>query len=203
ATQTGFIVAWLGVFAVLLSPVAAGLMTRVDVRITISGGILWMALMSVLRASWNADVGYWTLALPHILQGIGMPFFFVGLTALALSSVPAQHQTSAAGLMSFLRTLCGAIGTAVATTAWDDASRTSRSELVSSLNNTEATMSSLQSAGLTLEQARAAIERLIDVQASTLGVLHLFLASGVVFVIADLSVWFAPRPKQISMGGGH
>jgi len=203
ATQTGFIVAWLGVFAVLLSPVAAGLMTKVDVRITISGGILWMAVMSVLRASWNADVGYWTLALPHILQGIGMPFFFVGLTALALSSVPAQHQTSAAGLMSFLRTLCGAIGTAVATTAWDDASRTSRSELVSSLNNSEATMSSLQSAGLTLEQARAAIERLVDVQASTLGVLHLFLASGVVFVIAAASVWFAPRPKQISMGGGH
>ena len=51
ATQTGFIVAWLGVFAVLLSPVAAGLITKVDVRITISGGILWMALMSVLRAS--------------------------------------------------------------------------------------------------------------------------------------------------------
>lgn len=203
ATETGFIVAWLGVFAVLLSPVAAGLMTKVDVRITISGGILWMAFMSTLRASWNADVGYWTLALPHILQGIGMPFFFVGLTALALSSVPAQHQTSAAGLMSFLRTLCGAIGTAIATTAWDDASRTSRSELVSSLNNPEAMMTSLQNAGMTLEQARGAIERLVDVQASTLGVLHLFLASGVVFVIAAASVWFAPRPKQISMGGGH
>ncbi len=43
ATDTGFIVAWLGVFAVLLSPVAAGLMTKVDVRITICGGILWMA----------------------------------------------------------------------------------------------------------------------------------------------------------------
>jgi DHA2 family multidrug resistance protein len=203
ATETGLIVAWLGVFAVLLSPVAAGLMTKVDVRITISGGILWMAFMSLLRASWNADVGYWTLALPHILQGIGMPFFFVGLTALALSSVPAQHQTSAAGLMSFLRTLCGAIGTAVATTAWDDASRTSRSELVSALNNPEATMTSLQNAGLTLEQARGVIERLVEVQASTLGVLHLFLASGCVFVIAAASVWFAPRPKQISMGGGH
>ncbi|MBA3942758.1 MAG: MFS transporter, partial [Sphingopyxis sp.] len=63
ATQTGFIVAWLGVFAVLLSPVAAGLITKIDVRITISAGILWMAFMSILRASWNADVGYWTLAL--------------------------------------------------------------------------------------------------------------------------------------------
>ena len=63
-------------------------------------------------------------------------------------------------------------------------------------------MTSLQNAGFTYEQARAAIERLVEVQASTLGVLHLFLASGVVFVIAAIAVWFAPRPKQISMGGG-
>src|SRR3546814_4252363 len=83
---------------------------RSDIRLSISAGILWMAFVSILRASWNADVDYWTLAWPHILQGIGMPFFFVGLTALALSSVPAQDQTNAAGLMSFLRTLSGAIG---------------------------------------------------------------------------------------------
>jgi MFS transporter, DHA2 family, multidrug resistance protein len=105
--------------------------------------------------------------------------------------------------MSFLRTLCGAIGTAIATTAWDDASRTTRSELVSSFNNSEATLSSLQGAGLTLEQARAVLDRLVEGQAATIGVLHLFLASGVVFVIAAAAVWLAPRPKQISMGASH
>lgn len=203
ATETGFVVAWIGVFAVLLSPVAAGLIDKFDIRISICAGILWMALMSILRASWNGEVDYWTLALPHVLQGMGMPFFFVGLTALALSSVPAQYQTSAAGLMSFLRTLCGAIGTAIATTAWDDASRTSRSELVSALNNPQATMTSLQNAGLTTEQARAVLDRLVEGQAATLGVLHLFLASGCVFVIAAIAVWLAPRPKQISMGASH
>lgn len=203
ATETGFIVAWIGVFAVLLSPVAAGLIGKIDIRISISAGIMWMAFVSILRASWNADVDYWTLALPHLLQGMGMPFFFVGLTALALSSVPAKDQTSAAGLMSFLRTLSGAMGTAVATTAWDDASRTSRSEMVSALNDPGGAMDRLQSAGLTLEQARSAIERMVEVQASTVGVLHLFLASGVIFVIAAISVWCAPLPKQVSMGAAH
>ena len=86
---------------------------NISSTITICAGILWMAFISVLRASWNADVDYWTLALPHLLQGMGMPFFFVGLTALVLSSVPVKDQTSAAGLMSFLRTLSGAIGTAI------------------------------------------------------------------------------------------
>jgi DHA2 family multidrug resistance protein len=203
ATETGYIVAWIGVFAVLLSPVAAGLIGKIDIRISISAGILWMAFISVLRASWNADVDYWTLAVPHLLQGMGMPFFFVGLTALALSSVPPEKQTSAAGLMSFLRTLSGAMGTAIATSAWDTENRVARSELVGHMNGTAETMDLLQRAGLTLEQARAAIERLVDVQAATIGVLHLFLAAGVVFVIAAIAVWCAPLPKQVSMGASH
>ncbi|MBB6426779.1 DHA2 family efflux MFS transporter permease subunit [Sphingopyxis sp. JAI128] len=203
ATETGYVVAWLGCFAVLFSPIAAGTLGKLDIRLTVSAGILWMAAMSILRASWNADVDYWTLALPHLLQGMGMPFFFVGLTALVLSSVPAKDQTSAAGLMSFLRTLSGAIGTAIATTTWDEASRTSRSELVSSLNDSGGFMASLERAGLTLDQARALLDRLVEVQASTLAVIHIFLAAAVVFVIAAVSVWIAPRPKQVSMGGAH
>lgn len=203
ATDTGFVVAWLGVFAVLLSPVAAGSIGKVDIRLTISAGILWMAFISTLRAGWTADVDYWTLAWPHVLQGIGMPFFFVGLTALALSSVPAQDQTNAAGLMSFLRTLSGAVGTAIATTAWDDSSASARAQLVATMNDTGGAMDRLQQAGLTLEQARAAVTRMVEVQASTLGVLHLFLAAGVVFVIAAIAVWCAPRPKQVSMGASH
>jgi len=203
ATDTGYVVAWIGVFAVLLSPVAAGLIGKIDIRISISAGILWMAFISILRASWNTDVDYWTLAFPHLLQGMGMPFFFVGLTALALSSVPANVQTSAAGLMSFLRTLSGAIGTAIATTAWDDASRTSRSELVSALNNPDAALSAMQSGGLTAEQARGVLDRIVEGQAATVGVLHLFLFAGCVFVIAAVAVWFAPKPKQISMGASH
>ena len=105
--------------------------------------------------------------------------------------------------MSFLRTLSGAIGTAIATTAWDDASRVSRAELVPALNGAAETMDKMQNAGLTTEQARAALDRIVDVQASTLGVLHIFLAAGTVFVIAAAAVWLIPRPKTISMGASH
>ena len=105
--------------------------------------------------------------------------------------------------MSFLRTLSGAMGTAMATTAWDSASRTSRSELASSLNDPGATMSALERAGLTLEQARGVIDRLVEVQAATQGVLHLFLASGTIFLIAAAAVWCAPLPKRVSMGTAH
>jgi DHA2 family multidrug resistance protein len=203
ASETGRVVAWIGVFAVLLSPLAAGTIGKFDIRLSITGGIVWMAIIAVVRAGWTADADYWTLALPHLLQGMGMPFFFVGLTALALSSVPLKDQTSAAGLMSFLRTLSGAIGTAVATTAWDSESRVARSELASKLNDAGGAMDMMQRAGLTLEQARAAIDGLVNTQAMTIGVLHIFLATGVVFLIAAASVWCAPLPKEVSMGASH
>lgn len=196
ATESGYTVAWGGVFAVTLSPLAAKLIGKVDLRLMVSLGILWLGITSSLRAGWTSGADYWTLALPQLLQGVGLPFFFIGLTALALGSVKASETVSAAGLMSFMRTLSGAIGTAIATTAWDNASRVSRSEAVSSLNNSAATVSAMQQGGMTYEQARASLDRLVEVQASTLGMIHVFLISSSIFLIAAIFVWVAPRVRQ-------
>lgn len=203
ATNAGYVVAWIGLFAVFVSPLAARLTDVVDVRITITGGILWLFLMSFLRAQWTADADYWTLALPHILQGVGVPFFFIGLTALALGSVPPEKVVAAAGLMSFLRTLSGAIGTAIATSMWDSASAVARGGLVPDLNDARIAMERMQAAGLTLEQARTALDRLVEVQAATLGAIHVYVVAGVVFLIAAASVWVAPRPRKGALQAGH
>lgn len=196
ATVSGYTVAWLGVFAVLGSPIAAQLIGKTDPRIPITIGILWLGAMSLLRSGWTADADYWTLSLPQLLQGAGMPFFFIGLTALALGSVKPDETVSAAGLMSFVRTLSGAIGTAIATTAWDDASRVSRNDMVPALNDPAGVLAKLQASGMTSEQARAALDRLVEVQASTVGVLHIYVVAAIAFVAAAVMVWFAPRPKQ-------
>ena len=203
ATETGHIVAWIGVFAVICSPFAAQIVGKVDPRKAVTFGLVWLALMSLLRARWNLDVGYWSLALPHLLQGFGMPFFFIGLTALAMSSVPEEKMVSAASLMGFMRTLAGAIATAAAMSAWDTNSVKEREALIPMLNNPEGAMSAMQQAGMTAEQARGVLSRMVDGQAATLSVLHLFLIAGAVFLVAVVCVWMAPRPKKISMGGGH
>jgi DHA2 family multidrug resistance protein len=204
ATNAGYVVAWIGLFAVLGSPLAAKLSSKIDVRITVTAGILWLFLMSFLRTAWTADADYWTLAWPHILQGIGMPFFFIGLTQLALNSVPPDRVVAAAGLMSFMRTLSGAIGTAIASSMWDNASSRARGELVPELNGVSETMTAMQARGLDPEQARAAIDRMVEVQASTLGALHVYTVSALVFIIAAAAVWIAPKPRPGGMPtGGH
>lgn len=204
ATNAGYVVAWVGLFAVLVSPVAARLISKLDVRFLITGGLAWLLGMSLLRTQWTTDSDYWQLALPHLLQGAGMPFFFIGLTSLALSSVPPDKVVSAAGLLSFTRTLAGAIGTALATTIWDDASERARAGLVPSLNGVQPTIDTLRGMGFSTEQARASIDRLVEAQAATIGATHVYMVAAVVFILAAGAVWLAPRPKTPGMpSGGH
>ena len=204
ATQAGYATAFVGVFAVIMSPIAARLVGKVDLRLTVCGGILWLAVMSLLRTGWSTESDFWQLAMPQLLQGLGMPFFFIGLTALALSAVRPEETTSAAGIMSFVRTLCGAVGTAMATTAWDNASRVSRAGLVGTINDGTATMNMLQARGFTVDQARAVLDRLVEAQSATVGATHVFLYAFFVFLIAAKVVWIAPRAKAgVSMGAAH
>jgi MFS transporter, DHA2 family, multidrug resistance protein len=196
ATEAGYTVAWVGVFAVICSPIAARVISKVDMRIPVTLGLGWLGFVALLRSGWNIDVDYWTLSLPQILQGIGMPFFFIGLTALALGSVKPEETVSAAGLMSFVRTLSGAVATAIATTAWDDAGRVARSDMVGTLNDPAGALAKMQAGGMTMDQARSMLERLIEGQASTISVIHIYMYSAVAVVSAAALVWLIPKPKQ-------
>ncbi|MEY2927376.1 MAG: multidrug efflux system protein [Pseudomonadota bacterium] len=203
ASQAGRTVAWVGVFAILAAPVAAKLSTRFDVRILASCGMAWMAMTTLMRTGWSTGDGYWSYALPQLVQGAGMPFFFISMTALAMGSIAAADQPSAAGLMAFTRTLSGAIGTAFAVSAYDNSSHVARSELASKINGGDGMMAQMQASGFSVEQARAMIERLVDGQAATMGMISTFYMAATAFVIAGSIIWLAPKPRGGNMFGGH
>ena len=68
----------------------------------------------------------------------------IPLTTLALGAVKEDEVASAAGVMNFLRTMSGAVGTAVAMTIWYDGAQGKRAELSGVLNGADQTMQSLQ-----------------------------------------------------------
>jgi MFS transporter, DHA2 family, multidrug resistance protein len=193
ATQAGYTVAWIGVFSVLIAPAAGLLLAKIDPRITVTFGVAWLGLMAAWRTGWSTDSTYWQLVWPHLLTGIGMPFFFIGLTSLAMASVKPEEAVSAAGIMNFCRTLCGAIGAAVATSQWDSQSRQLRAVMADGMNGVDATILKLQGTGLSLEQARAVVDRLLEVQAATLANLHIYAGTAVLFFIAAAAVWLIPK----------
>ena len=203
ATYAGYATAFTGVAAVIMSPIVAKLSTKVDPRALVCFGILWLGATSLLRVHWNSGADFWTLALPQLLQGFGMPFFFIPLTTLALAAVEPEETASAAGVMSFLRTMAGAIGTSISATIWDDSSRVARSEIVSKLN-TQATSDTLAAQGFSLDQIRGLVVQLVDKEAMAVATTHVFLISAVVFALSAMIIWLTPRPtRSIEAGAAH
>ncbi|PTQ11451.1 MFS transporter [Sphingomonas oleivorans] len=196
ATWSGKTTAWIGMFAVILSPVVGRLAPKVDARYLVCFGILWLGFATSLRTFWTTGADYWTLALPQLLQGIGMPFFFVPLTILALAAVKVEETASAAGVMSFVRTLAGAVGTAIASTIWQNRAQMERSELSGLLHAGQEVPAALAARGFTQEQSRALIERLVDQESITLATTYIFALASAIFMIAAMLIWLVPRPRR-------
>ena len=134
----------------MMAPVVAKLSGKVDERILVSFGILWLGATSLIRVFWwTSGADFWTLALPQLIQGAGMPFFFIPLTTLALGAVKEDEVASAAGVMNFLRTMAGAVAVAISTTLWYDGAQEKRDGLSGVLHGTQAAIDGLMAKGYT------------------------------------------------------
>ncbi|HKX44071.1 MAG TPA: DHA2 family efflux MFS transporter permease subunit, partial [Burkholderiaceae bacterium] len=148
ATWAGKTTAWTGVLAVVAAPVAGTLIAKVDPRRLVFGGVLWLGALTAWRVCATTDMTYWQIAHPLIIMGLGMPFFFVPITVLALGSVNETETASAAGLMNFLRTLSGAVATSIVTTMWEDRTSVRHADLVGLLDRGGDAARSLAASGM-------------------------------------------------------
>ena len=135
-TWAGLVVAWGGLLSVVFSPIAAKLANRVDPRILIFIGCLWLGLDTFWRAYATSDMSYWVICIPLFFMGVGMPMYYVPLTGLAMGSVKEEETASAAGLMNFVRTISGAIATSLVTTSWQNRSIIAHAELANVVDPT-------------------------------------------------------------------
>lgn len=201
ATWAGYLTATMGFGSLTMSPLVAKLATKYDQRALASFGLSMLGGVTLLRAFWTTDADFFALALPQMLQGFAVPFFFIPLSNMAMASVQPHEMASAAGLMNFLRTMAGAIGASIAVTIWDDHAKLSRSEMAGTLH-TEDTQAALMQQGMSSESALGYISSLVDKEALTLSANHVFLILSLVFMTAALMIWLCPRPKVVE-GGGH
>jgi DHA2 family multidrug resistance protein len=70
-----------------MSPIVAKLATKYDQRALASFGLSILGGVTLMRSFWTTDADFFALALPQILQGFAVPFFFIPLSNMALSSV--------------------------------------------------------------------------------------------------------------------
>ena len=211
ATEAGMLTAPVGILALLLSPFVGKRVGKTDPRLLGTIAFLIFAVSLYMRTRYNTQANFAFLVVPIIVQGAAMAFFFVPLISLILSGLNADRVPAASGLSNFARILCGSFGTCIATTLWDNRATLHHAQLTEHISTssqaTQQYIQTLQSGGLSLQQASAAINRIIDVESHLLAANDLFWISSVLFLLMVGVIWLA-RPIKSSaspagMGGAH
>ena len=207
AIDAGMLLAPVGLFAIILSPIVGKNVNRVDPRWLASFAFVVFAVVLLMRSHFNTQADFGTLMLPTVVQGIAMAFFFIPLTVILLSGIAPDKIPAAAGLSSFVRIVAGSFGTSIATTVWQDRAALHHAQLTESIHLGNATASQvlagMSDAGLTSGQALAQVNRLVDQQAYMLAANDVFYASALIFLLLIPVVWISrPRLAGRTVGAG-
>lgn len=195
ATIAGYATATMGILAVFLAPVIANLANKYDPRWFVCGGLLWLGCWTFIRSFNTLDMSFGQISLQMFWQGIGMPLFFVPLTALALSSVAKHEIDSAAGLMNFIRSLAGAFATSMVNTSWEDTSRYVHAELAGLTDRSHQVLAAMLNHGVNLSHIRSTLEHLLQSQSVMIATNQIFMEIAALFALSAMIIWIAPRVK--------
>ncbi|MGL5719641.1 MAG: DHA2 family efflux MFS transporter permease subunit [Alphaproteobacteria bacterium] len=195
ATASGITVAAMGILAVFAAPFAGQFSQTYDPRMLAFLGVAWLGAITFLRSFSSTEMSQFQIMLPLLAQGVGIPFFFIPLTSLALASVEPREMASAAGLMNFVRTLSGAAATSVVVTVWENQTTAYRTDLVGQMASPfqlASIFGDVSEAGQTA--ATHVLDALLQSQAVMLAMNHIFLVSSGAFMLAAACIWIAAKP---------
>jgi DHA2 family multidrug resistance protein len=172
----------------VMMPVVGWLFDRFDARLLAAAGIALISWSLRDLAHLNAEVGYWNLMPILVLMGLGMPFMFVTLTTVSVSTVPRADMTHASGLYTLSRRVGGNIGYALLATIVARRSQFHRVQLVGHLSVTNPAF----------VESQAALGRLLahqgvpsaSVPQTTLGVLNALLDQQSGIMAYNDAAWF-------------
>jgi DHA2 family multidrug resistance protein len=101
----------IGTMGVML--VVGRLIGRVDTRLLLGLGLGLTASAFYAMTGWTPDVSQSTIIGVGLLQGMGLGFLFVPLSAVTLSTLSAEQRTEGAGLYSLSRNIGSSVGISV------------------------------------------------------------------------------------------
>ena len=211
ATLAGFVLAPVGVLAVLFTPFVGRMMDRTDPRWFVTGSFLIFALVMFLRSEFDTQANLATLLVPTLIQGAAMAMFFVPLLQLAFSGMAPERIPSASGLINFARIAAGSFATSITTTLWSRRARLHHERLVESLTPsnpvTAHALTQMHAGGLTAQQSYALLNHMVDIQAYTMSADDIFYGSALLFLALVVIIWLARPAGHVAgeavAGGAH
>jgi DHA2 family multidrug resistance protein len=202
ATMAGLNTAFAGVVSLPVAPLTTKLMAKYDHRGIVMVGLLFCAASCLMRIFYTLDMTFEQLLWPQVLQGISFPLILIPLMDMSVSSLPQKDVASGAGQFNFIRTLSGAIATAIVVSVWENAIKWNKATLAGVVQHGQDMLLALQQGGFTEPKARGLFDLAVLQQAAQLGTNQSFLIIGVVLTITAGLVWIAPKPPRHANGDG-
>jgi len=203
ATWAGLVAAPTGVIAVLLTPLSAKLMSKVDARIIATVAYIAFGVSYLMRSNFTADASFVDFMLPLLVQGIAMATFFLAMITILLDGIPPHKIPLASGLSNFARITGGGFAASIVTTLWDRREALHQSRMADQTTiftpGLSKVLAGLHSAGFPDLAAKAAVTRTITSQAYLLAANDIFWASGWICILLIGMVWLCKRAVS---GGG-
>jgi DHA2 family multidrug resistance protein len=197
ATWAGFNQGLSGITMVLFAPIASNLLSRIGPRAVACIGLVLVASSSFMRVGYNDQITFWQLMWPQLVFGAGMVMTMIPLMDLSTISLKKEDIASGASQFNFIRTLAGAIATAVVVALWNHLIPASRSSLTGALHNAQGFLDQAQSSvGMSPEVSRGVLDQLVSGQSIMQATNNTFLVLGCVTLVAAAAVWLAPKPPE-------
>ena len=211
AFQAGMLMIPSTIFTAIMMPLVGKLMERgTPMRILISTGMIIFFIYSfmayyVLTPNTGSDAFFWIL----VIRGVGLGLLSIPITTLALSTLKGQQIGQGAALSGMLRQLGGSFGVAIISTYLIRENQVHRVELLSGFsatnpqvqNRVQALTHGFHARGMPMDIATKAADKLLDamvnIQATILSYMDIFLWIGVMFLICvPFVIMFVKKPKH-------
>ncbi len=211
ATDAGLVLGPGAFVIVMMAPVVVKLIPKIGAKkmIVFAAAIIGIAMWRY--GSLDPGTDYKTYALTRALQGVGLGFFFVPVSALAYSYLPLNKNNKASSITNLFRNLGGSFGVAFVTTLLERRTQFHHSVIVQNLTpenpGFRQSLDSITQSFVTMgastadatQQAYAQISALANQQAALQGFLDCFHALGWV-AFATVIVALAIKPFR-GIGG--
>ncbi|HTE32311.1 MAG TPA: DHA2 family efflux MFS transporter permease subunit [Chryseolinea sp.] len=197
ALQAGMLMIPSTIFTAFMMPFVGKMMERgTSFRLLIIAGMIIFFVYSmmayrILTPNTGSEAFFWIL----VIRGIGLGLLSIPITTMALSTLKGPEISQGAALSGMLRQLGGSFGVALISTYLTRDNQFHRSDLVSKLSvydpNVQQRVGALtagfQSKGMSADMAHKSalqlLDRLVDVQATVLSYMDVFLWIGVMFIV--------------------
>ena len=144
------------------------LVGKVDTRLLLAIGLGLTGWSLYQMTGWTPDVSQMTLMANGVVQGAGLGFLFVPLSAVTLGTLPPEQRTEGAGLYNLSRNIGSSVGISVVTSLLTQNTQANHAEIVqhvTAVNRTFENPAIAQFWNPATDGGRAALDAMITTQA--------------------------------------